>query len=330
MNKNTSPRNLQLLSDYLDRQLTPRQEAHLASRLRQEPDLQQTLNELRHTQRLLRGLPQKRAPRNFFLTPEMVPAAKPVWLAPSLGFASALATFLLICVFVLQGMGFLGRQTVSVQPSQEEIALEVEKILMATLAQEEAMKALTFPTGTPEPIIEVMAVEQPATEEIVEAVPESLQADTPDVSPEEGEMPLADQAISKADLPAEEDFPPAIAADLPVIEMQPMLLATSTAPDVAILRTMTQTQSITVAVEGPSPELFIELEETQSVEEESASNATEIADFLPTVVRETPEDASYTLSYPEPSLPWLLILKIGLISLALLTGGLAILFTRRK
>jgi anti-sigma factor RsiW len=123
MNSQLSSRDWEYLSAYLDRQLKPKEIASLEARLSVDPVLSAALGELQRTRDALRSLPRMRAPRNFTLTPQMVdqrsslrqrsplrarPAAR---LAPVFGFASALATFLLVLVIAGDFLGILAPST---------------------------------------------------------------------------------------------------------------------------------------------------------------------------------------------------------------------------
>jgi hypothetical protein len=64
----TTPQDLERLSAYLDHQLSPAEKTRLEARLKQEPELQAALTDLRATMRLLRNLPTLKPPRNFTLS----------------------------------------------------------------------------------------------------------------------------------------------------------------------------------------------------------------------------------------------------------------------
>ena len=64
-------RDAELLSAYLDGRLSPSEASRLEARLSTDKNLKTTFEELRQTRALLRQLPQRRAPRNFRLTPKM-------------------------------------------------------------------------------------------------------------------------------------------------------------------------------------------------------------------------------------------------------------------
>jgi len=105
-------RDLELLSSYLDGQLSPSDSARLESRLKADAQLAAVLNDLRATRTLLRKLPARRAPRNFTLTRKMVGQNPPLPRAyPFFRFASALATLLFVFSF---GLNSVSRMTAPV------------------------------------------------------------------------------------------------------------------------------------------------------------------------------------------------------------------------
>ncbi len=116
MTQNPSFRDIEALSAYLDGQLKPSEAASLERRLASNPDLQAILVDLRQARRVLRQLPQRRAPRNFTLSTQMVGQKPPLpRVYPVLRFASALATLLLFLSFAANFMApRLAMQAVSV------------------------------------------------------------------------------------------------------------------------------------------------------------------------------------------------------------------------
>ena len=102
MKTQLSPRDWQQLSDFLDNQLNPREKADLEKRLVERADLRTGLEELKQTRAVLRAAPHRRAPRNFTLKPEMVPARRKTWRGwtPTFSFASV-ATALVAGVMLL-------------------------------------------------------------------------------------------------------------------------------------------------------------------------------------------------------------------------------------
>lgn len=105
MNAQISPKDWQLLSEYLDGQLSPRDQTKLEQRMKTQSELQHGLVELRKLRAVLRTVPRRKPPHNFTLTRAMV--EKPVrsgwtgWV-PALSFSSALATILLVISLVFQ------------------------------------------------------------------------------------------------------------------------------------------------------------------------------------------------------------------------------------
>lgn len=166
MRPRISNRELRLLSLYLDKQLSPVEQQRLEKRLRESPSLQQTLEELKETRRLLRAMPKARAPRSFALTPQMV-GYRP--LRPAFrvsGFVSAMASFLFLLVLAVDLLGVLNRSSKSVafqeSPQYEAAAPALEN------AQEKSMQAeqvtlATMPEETQEAMIEAFQAVEPAS-----------------------------------------------------------------------------------------------------------------------------------------------------------------------
>jgi len=104
-------RDVELLSAYLDGQLRPSDSARLEARLKSDAELVSVMDDLRAARNLLRRLPQRRAPRNFTLTPKMVGQNPPMPRAyPLFRLATTLATLLLFFTF---GLNFLAPQLAS-------------------------------------------------------------------------------------------------------------------------------------------------------------------------------------------------------------------------
>jgi hypothetical protein len=94
------PDDWEILSAYLDGQLSNREMEQVRQRLEAQPDLQRALDELQRTRMVLRSAPRRRVPHNFTLSPAMVPQRRPwLGLAPAFSFASALAVVLLVLSF---------------------------------------------------------------------------------------------------------------------------------------------------------------------------------------------------------------------------------------
>jgi hypothetical protein len=163
MTKTPSFRDVEKLSAYLDGQLKPSDKARLESRLQSDPELASILKELRQSRSLLRQLPQRRAPRNFTLTPQMVGQKPPLPRTyPVFRFATVLATLLLFFTFATNivaprltrtaapqaaygmGGGGGGAPETELQAATEEAA---QPMLESAPAEEPAA-----PAGTPTPL----------------------------------------------------------------------------------------------------------------------------------------------------------------------------------
>jgi Putative zinc-finger len=144
MTTKISPHEAELLSAYLDGQLTPKERSRLEARLREDVQLRSLLVELRRTRAILRSQPRLRAPRNFMLTPQM--AGKPARTTPRAYPALRLASVLAGLLFVLVLAGDLltaSRQTAIPQPAANQAARQVApKLAVIPSATTEALPAM--------------------------------------------------------------------------------------------------------------------------------------------------------------------------------------------
>ena len=102
---NMNLRDAEMLSAYLDGQLSPADARRLQGRLTSEPDLKAALDDMRVAPRLVGKLPKRRAPRNFALTRQMRGVRAPEPRAvPGLRFASLVAAALLLTSFAVNGL----------------------------------------------------------------------------------------------------------------------------------------------------------------------------------------------------------------------------------
>ena len=98
---NLSDRDLEMLSAYLDGEISRKDRERLEARLLEDEDLRNTLKQLQRTRAVMRGLPSMRAPRNYYITAEMVGRKETVSRAfPVLRFASVLASVLFVLLFL--------------------------------------------------------------------------------------------------------------------------------------------------------------------------------------------------------------------------------------
>lgn len=170
---------VELLSAYLDGQISPSDSTRLESRLASDPELAATLQALRESRGLLRQLPKRRAPRNFTLTYAMVGKKPPLPRSyPVFRFATALATLLFVFSFAANrlgqiaasapqpGYGMGGGGAPEERPQSggggapEEPMLE--SVPAATEAPTEPEMSMLAPTATPEPAADASrAAEEP-------------------------------------------------------------------------------------------------------------------------------------------------------------------------
>lgn len=95
----------ELLSAYLDGELSQPEVARLEARLASDPDLRRVLDDLRISRGLTRRVRRRRAPRSFVLHPGMAKLRAPEPQAvPAFRLASALASFLFLAALALNGL----------------------------------------------------------------------------------------------------------------------------------------------------------------------------------------------------------------------------------
>ncbi|GAB4476344.1 MAG: hypothetical protein Kow0088_14150 [Anaerolineales bacterium] len=121
-----SDRDYELISAYLDGEVDDHQRKAIEYRLAEDAPFKLALERLSQTRQILRSQPQLRAPRNYTLSPKMLPASSPKgWgIFPGLlRTASALASLLF---FILFGMNWfaMGRMIVSAPLEQREAAFQ--------------------------------------------------------------------------------------------------------------------------------------------------------------------------------------------------------------
>jgi hypothetical protein len=152
MKRKISPREIELLSLYLDQQLEAGQRARLEARLRTDSELHAAYQDLRQTRAYLRSLPRLKAPRNFTLTPEMVgqARAKPARarrIYPVFQFASALASVLLMVVLLGDFLGF----GISAPGTSTLLEPGIAAIEEAPAGEESQTLRASGPAGTEQP-----------------------------------------------------------------------------------------------------------------------------------------------------------------------------------
>lgn len=212
MRANLSDRDYEILSAYMDGQLSSGERSKLEERLRARPDLRTALEEMQKTRALLRSAPRRRAPRNFTLTPAMVGERKPrsaPWagLFPVLSFTSAIAALALMVILTLQLGPASTPQTVAMQPPQAETQMETSRQMPAA----EELPAAEEPAAAEAPAAEeaaaaseAPAAEAPAPKAPVEAPPT-----------ESAELFSAQPAPTETQTVAEQPAEPGIAAAQP-------------------------------------------------------------------------------------------------------------------
>jgi hypothetical protein len=239
-----SDRDLELLSAYLDGELTDREKDKLEQRLARENALRAVLDDLRETVTLVCGLPRLKAPRNFTLDPAIYARAVPWWkrlFSPQAalqltGALGAVASLVIILLAVLLSRGasekslMTAEQAAPGQPSQlamqptatplpsEEtaIAYSGEGLLQTTLAAQSLYYATHAPTPTLQPTQPAAGFAGPAEAPAPLAMEAGAAPSSADMTQTGGYAPLEAQDALGAAAPPLPTAPPAA---------QPMLAA---------------------------------------------------------------------------------------------------------
>ncbi|MDT8382121.1 MAG: hypothetical protein RQ728_07705 [Brevefilum sp.] len=202
---------LNMLSAYLDNALEAEELEKLKSRLEQDPDLRQKLEDLRHTKVLISRLDRLSVPRNYTLTPDMVKVSrrKTKPLFSTLKLASSFAAILLVALFGVQallGGGFLASMTAQA-PMMEAARVEDESTPEPLILWAQPGVGGAVPDGYgggsaesfPE---ESFILEQPSEEE--EIAPKDQPVEQPEVPPDMQQAPQ--ESLELESLPTEKDL----------------------------------------------------------------------------------------------------------------------------
>ena len=151
MNKHSGLTNKQwqLLSAYLDNQLSGVEKQQVDELLKINPESRHALEQLRRTRVMLSCLPPRRVPRNFLVTQDMVP--KPILpsLFGILRYSSAVSVLLLVIVLALD---FLPGFQMKFELTREEPSEAQSMVLESARAPEQEGPVIIY-WGAPAPIV---------------------------------------------------------------------------------------------------------------------------------------------------------------------------------
>lgn len=179
---------IELLSAYLDGQLSPHQRSAVEGRLRAEPTLLKELNTLRTTQQMIRSLPILNAPRNFTLSAQSYPTRSPARLPAVFGGVSALASALLIMLVI--GSLLLRRATTPESLAEENMAQPVAKEVTAPVEDISSFAQIESTSAPEEPMALALPPSEDTSRNIAPtpelyAAPAAVEAAAPTMTMEE-------------------------------------------------------------------------------------------------------------------------------------------------
>ena len=317
MKSQPKTRHMQQLSAYLDGQLPAWQTARLEKRLGTDADLRAEYETLLYNRSLLRGLPSRRVPRNFTLTPDMVRAPRrqlPLFLVPTLRFSSSAAALVLVLTFVLELAGGLApRMAMTAQEAMPQAVME----MAADAPQTEATPMILLwnpqPPGmgggmdtlaegmgggpSSEPAMDSALTMEMAELPLEEAAPASEEENLSMMTLEmETEEPAAAKAAPETEPPAAMPPPPSATQDAPAAPPAPQEPA-------AVERTTGEEPDFILGIPPAEEQGRIQTTETQPVQIERPA--------------------------PVQQLPSRRFLQIGLAVFAGLTGSLSLWLSRK-
>ena len=183
--RNLSPQDYELLSAYIDGELSDAEQQALQGRLSNDPLLQRELDSLQATVNLIHLIPEMTAPRDFTLTLDMVAPKNVVQLHPRRAPRNAYLSLVASVTLMLFGALFMFSEI-----SQESMTASFDRasVQQSVPASEAQPEVALLPTDTP---IESdgqaeRALSQVAAEDVVLEAEEEAPADESDMSNESG------------------------------------------------------------------------------------------------------------------------------------------------
>jgi anti-sigma factor RsiW len=299
MNTQLSPKDWQLLSDYIDGQLLARQKEELEQRLQVDVGLRQGLEEMRQTRAILRSVPRLKVPHNFTLTRAMASEARrrSPWVRV-LSYSSVLSLALVIITVLFQLL-----------PGAIPLASQAPMVAMKAAGAEAA------------PTQGAAATEPP----IINWLPGAGKGGGP--GPNENEVqPGAPTAAERLAVPNLTPQPTMMVED-----QNQLLKATPEAPSAP-------SNGPTPAPTATLPDKGINQAPTQAPAPEQESVGTPSQENGPILGLPSKEDEGQIQAYSAPDQPiksvkprvnFLFIFQVGLVVIALTTGLAAILLRRK-
>jgi hypothetical protein len=159
MNNQFTTRDYELISAYLDNQLSSKDREQFEARLKADPALQKELQGINKTRTLLRTLPKLKAPRNYYIKAETKRVIPRLRLAPVFGIISAVASVILI-LLIFGSTFFSGAGPVAMAPAAQEPG---ETIAVQSQPERSVAKEITPTAETPMAMMEAPSIPAPSS-----------------------------------------------------------------------------------------------------------------------------------------------------------------------
>jgi hypothetical protein len=291
MNQKRQNISTEMLSAYLDNQLSEKDSGKVESALLIDAALKHELEMLDATRRLLRNAPTIKVPRNFTLTPTMVTKTNPFkfWM-PAMSFSSAMAAILLVLSYIF-----------NFNPVSTSMATQSRSMDMLTASDSVAME-----------------MADQSVKGTVEETPMIIQWNNPQAGGMGGGGGPA-AAVAEGEVIVEEAAP--MAAEMPAPEM-------NAGADTAFLATTEETYAEEMAAAEPSVAMDQELPVAKDVPDTNSDFSEEAASNL--ILGVSPEEErGQIIDEQSPAIPQLepveAPVKNQLAALSIFRGGLLLL-----
>lgn len=155
--KELSSKEWQLLSAYLDDELTTKEKQRVEKMLHDQQSAMEALEMLQHTKAVLRSMPMQRSPHNFTLTPQQAERHTISNFTVALRLSSILSGLLLLAVLILDFLPFTSMAAGQIEPTSE-----AEMLAMNETVEEEGEAPPIILWGAPPSVVGIYGKESGA------------------------------------------------------------------------------------------------------------------------------------------------------------------------
>ncbi len=174
MKNRRSMHDYELISAYLDNQLSEKDRTLLENRLKADPELLKELHDIGKTRQMIKQLPKLRAPHNYYIRAEVVRVPRTLRLAPVFGIVSAVASVLLALV-IFGSMFYKPQPPAAMAPA----ASVPQATQVARIESQPILATPAPPTEAPPAVMMTSPLQNTATQPVAPTEPGEVQLPTP-------------------------------------------------------------------------------------------------------------------------------------------------------